>query len=169
MEVAEAIAVVRRNSEQLAKLARILSRIKPTIYSTGAFMQLRDSGADFHFQTEADAHKLAAALPAKIELAYSGHSTTLGAGYQIDDLVFQFWVPTIRKIRLSDCTVKKCRTAPGTGWQKAKLLFLDLEIAEMRYANNSIQGKDVLKEKLWNCAIENKKHRHRLEKFDFVL
>jgi hypothetical protein len=169
MEVAEAVAIVRRESVQLAKLARILTRLKPTIYATGTIMQLRDSGADFHCQTEADAIKLAEAVPAKITLAYSGTSTTLGAGYQIDDLVFHFWVQTIRKIRLSDCTVKKCRTAQSTGWQKSKLMFQDLELCEFRYPNNSIQGKDVLKEKMWNFAIEHQKSKHRLGKFMFVI
>jgi hypothetical protein len=57
--------------------------------------------------------------------------------------VFAFWVPTIRKITLNDCTVKKCRTAQSTGWQKSKLLFQDLELCEFRYPNNSIQGKDA--------------------------
>lgn len=169
MEVSEAVAIVRRNSVQLAKLARILTRLKPTMYATGTFMQLRDSGADFHCLTEADAIRLAEALPAKIELAYSGTSTTLGAGHQIDDLVFAFWVPTIRKIRLSDCTVKKCRTEQSTGWQKSKLLFQDLELCEFRYPNNSIQGKDVLKEKMWNFAIEHQNSKYRLNKFMFVV
>jgi hypothetical protein len=169
MEVAEAVAIVRRQSEQMAKLARILTRLKSTIYATGTVMQLRDSGADFHCQTEADAIRLAEVIPAKIALTYSGTSTTLGAGYQIDDLVFAFWVPTIRKITLNDCTVKKCRTAQSTGWQKSKLLFQDLELCEFRYPNNSIQGKDVLKEKMWNFAIEHQKTKYRLNNFMFVV
>jgi hypothetical protein len=68
MEVAEAVAIVRRQSEQMAKLARILTRLKSTIYATGTVMQLRDSGADFHCQTEADAIRLAEVIPAKIAL-----------------------------------------------------------------------------------------------------
>jgi hypothetical protein len=169
MEVAEAVAIVRRQSEQLAKLARILTRLKPIIYATGTVMRLRDSGADFHCLTEGEAIRLAEALPAKIELVYSGTSTTLSAGHQIDDLVFAFWVPTIRKIRLSDCTVKKCRTAQSTGWQKSKLFFQDLELAEFRYPNNSIQGKELLKEKIWNFAIEHQKTRRTLNNFMFVI
>lgn len=169
MEVAQAVAIVRKESIELARLARILTRIKSVIYATGTTMQLRSSGADFHCMTEADAIKLAAALPAKIELTYHGTSTVLGAGVQIGDLVFQFWVPTLRKIRLEDCTVKKCRSKMNPGWQKSKLLFQDLEIAELRYPNNSIQGADALKAKLWEAAITQQKSKHRLTKFVYVV
>jgi hypothetical protein len=169
MEVSEAIALARSRAEQSAKLARILTRLKSTIYATGTVMQMGDACVDFHCQTEADALKLAEVLPAKIELAYSGTSTFLSAGHRIGDLAFHFWVQTIRKIRISDCTVKKCRTTQSTGWQKAKLLFFDLELAELRYQNNSIQGKEMLKARLWDYAIEHQKSRYRLNKFEFVL
>jgi hypothetical protein len=168
MEVAEVIALARSQSEALSRLARVLSRLKPLIYSTGTTIQIRfrDTEVTFHCMTVEDATKLAAALPCKLELAYRGASTTLYATVAIQDVTYDFQVPTIRKIRLDACELKRFRPRMG-GRRKAVLLFCDLEIAKFEFIDR--MGNKALKEKLWNIAIREKERNHRLEKFDFVV
>jgi hypothetical protein len=167
MEVSDCIAEARQIAESMARLARILTRIKPIIYATGATIRFHGEDVSFYCATEEDAMKLAQALPGKLELAYQGVSTTLYGTIHIQGVDFIFSVPTFRKIRFEDCTVKKSRAQYTTGWQKARLFFQDLELCELRYQNNSIRGD--LKEKLWNHAIAKQKENHRLAKFVFVL
>lgn len=168
MEVSEAIAIAREKSEAFSRLARVLSRLKPLLYATGTVIRLRsqDEEVGFYCTTEADAMKLAAALPGKLDLAYSGASTTLYGSLEIQGVTYNFEVPTIRKIRLYECELKRTRKS-ASGWSHAKLLFCHLELAKLDYMDRATSK--VLKERLWNRAIQQKQDKQRLERFDFVL
>lgn len=166
MEVSEAIAIAREKSESMSRLARVLSRLKPVIYATGTTIRLRDDELGFYCATEADAIKLAAALPCKLDLTYRGASTTLYGAVIIQGVTYEFQVPTIRKIRLAECELKRTRRRSG-GRATAKLLFCELELAKFDYIDR-ISNK-VMKERLWNLAIRQKEEKQRLEKFDFVI
>jgi hypothetical protein len=168
MEVSEVIAIAREKSEDLAKLARILARLKPTLYATGTSVQWRDDDVAFHCMTDADALKVAAAIPAPLELAYHGASTILTGRIVLGTIEFNFFVQTIRKIRLEQCEVKRKKRPSSIGWFEATLLFNGLEIAKMNYLARQFTPK-TLKQRLWEIAIREKKEKERLEKFDLVL
>jgi hypothetical protein len=165
MEVAEAIAQARETAERMTRLARILARIKSVILSTGTRLRLSDHQVDFYCMTEADATKLAAALPGKLELTYRGASTSLGGTIVIQGLEFNFSVQTIRKIRLEQCEMKS-KNRHVADWMEGMLIFNGLLLARLNY-----QKRDSRKAKrmLWEKAIREKAGNERLEKFDFVL
>jgi hypothetical protein len=166
MEVSDAIALARAKSESMSRLARVLSRLKSTIYATGTTIRLRDDELTFYCPTEADAAKLADELPVKLELAYRGASTTLYATHVIQEVEYHFEVPTIRKIRLPQCVLKRSRPRMG-GRRSASLLFCELELAKIDFFERI--NSTPLKEKLWNIAIRDKDKYSRLSKFDFAI
>jgi hypothetical protein len=166
MEVSEAIALAREKSESMSRLARVLSRLKPTIYATGTTVRFRDDEMNFFCATESDAQTLATVIPSKLNLAYRGAGSTLYGTVHVQGVDYNFTIPTIRQVRLGDCVLKRKRRAVS-GWFTAILLFNDLEIAKLDYRDRKSSPK--LKEELWNIALRQKREKQRLERFDFVL
>jgi hypothetical protein len=166
MEVSEVIVIAREKSESMARLARIMARLKPLIYATNSFVKLRDDELTFYCQTIDAATKLAAALPAKLQLAYSGSSTTLTACIEIQRMAYYFEVQTIRQVRLDACELKRSRKR-ANGWSRAALTFNGMELVRLDYHDRATS--QALKERLWKLLQQQKGTRHRLERFDFVL
>lgn len=167
MEVSDAIAHAREKSESMSRVARILARIKPVIYSTGTTIRFDGDDLDFFCMTEDDAHRLAKSIPVELTLGYRGSSTILRGTTHVQGVDFNFTVPTIRKIRLADCEVKRKRRPSVCGWREARLIFCELELVKLSYQGHTLRS-NKLKEKLWNMAIKQKAENKRLEKFEFV-
>jgi hypothetical protein len=167
MEVAEAIALARERAESMARLARILARIKPVITTTGTRLKMDDHQVDFYCATVPDATRLAEALPGKLELVYRGASTVLSGTIDIQGVDFNFSVQTVRQVRLDQCEVKRKKRPSSIGWMEARLFFHGLEIAKVNYLAN--QWKGNLRKKLWQVALQQKAGNERMAKYEFVL